>query len=254
MKDDFEERNREFVRRMAGDEELRGLTHEWFTAATRYEYSYHFTWLGRPIIQFPQDIVATQEIIWRVRPDLIVETGIARGGSLVFSASMLELLGGDRLVVGIDVDIREHNRVEIERHPLARRIRMIEGSSVDEEVVRRAAAYAEGRQTVLVMLDSNHTHEHVLRELELYSPLVTAGSYLIVYDTVVERMPEDMYPNRPWGRGDNPLTAVREFLARDGCFEVDREVEEKLLITVAPGGYLRRVRNKDQAGAAPRQG
>jgi cephalosporin hydroxylase len=239
--EDFKKRNRDFVERMAADEEMRGLTRGWLEAATRHEYSYHFTWLGRPIIQFPQDIVATQEIIWRVQPDLIIETGIARGGSLVFSASILELLGGDRLVVGIDVDIREHNRVEIERHPLSRRIKMIQGSSVDESVVREVAAHAAGRQTVLVMLDSNHTHEHVLRELELYSPLVTPGSYLIVYDTVVEQMPEGMYPNRPWGRGDNPLTAVREFLSRNPDFEVDREVEERLLITVAPGGYLRRV-------------
>ena len=240
--EEFERRNREVVGRMAADAGLRGQTREWLAAATRYEYSYHFTWLGRPIIQFPQDIVATQEIIWRVRPDLIVETGIARGGSLIFSASMLELLGGDGLVVGVDVDIREHNRAEIERHPLARRIKMIQGSSVDESVVRRVADYAEGRRTVLVMLDSNHTHEHVLRELELYSPLVTPGSYLIVYDTLIEEMPEDMYPNRPWGRGDNPLTAVREFLSRGSDFEVDGEVEERLLITVAPGGYLRRRR------------
>ena len=240
--EEFERRNREVVGRMAADEEMRGQTREWMAAATRYEYSYHFTWLGRPIIQFPQDIIATQEIIWRVRPDLIVETGIARGGSLIFSASMLELLGGDGLVVGVDVDIREHNRVEIERHPLAGRIEMVQGSSVDESVVRRVADYAEGRGTVLVMLDSNHTHEHVLRELELYSPLVTPGSYLIVYDTLIEQMPEDMYPERPWGRGDNPLTAVREFLSRNADFEVDREVEDKLLITVAPGGYLRRVK------------
>ena len=240
--EEFNRRNREVIGRMAADEEMRWQTREWMASATRYEYSYHFTWLGRPIIQFPQDIVATQEIIWRVRPDLIIETGIARGGSLIFSASMLELLGGDGLVVGVDVDIREHNRVEIERHPLARRIKMVQGSSVDESVVRRVAAYAEGRPTVLVMLDSNHTHEHVLRELELYSPLVTPGSYLIVYDTLIEQMPEDMYPERPWGRGDNPLTAVREFLSGNADFEVDREVEEKLLVTVAPGGYLRRVK------------
>jgi cephalosporin hydroxylase len=240
--EEFNRRNREVIGRMAADEEMRWQTREWMASATRYEYSYHFTWLGRPIIQFPQDIVATQEIIWRVRPDLIIETGIARGGSLIFSASMLELLGGDGLVVGVDVDIREHNRVEIERHPLAGRIEMVQGSSVDESVVRRVAAYAEGRPTVLVMLDSNHTHEHVRRELELYSPLVTPGSYLIVYDTLIEQMPEDMYPERPWGRGDNPLTAVREFLSGHADFEVDRAVEDKLLVTVAPGGYLRRVK------------
>ena len=238
--EEFNERNRAFVTRMGEDERLGELTQEWLTATTRYEYSYHFTWLGRPIIQFPQDIVATQEIIWRVRPDLIIETGIARGGSLIFSASLLELLGGDGLVVGVDLDIREHNRVEIEHHPLAKRIRMIQGSSVDESVVHQVQAYAEGRSTVLVMLDSNHTHEHVLRELQLYAPFVTPGSYLIVYDTIVEQMPDDMYPNRPWRRGDNPLTAVKEFLAQNADFEVDHEVEKKLLITVAPGGYLRR--------------
>lgn len=241
--EEFNERNRAFVTRMSEDERLGELTQEWLTATTRYEYSYHFTWLGRPIIQFPQDIVATQEIIWRVRPDLIIETGIARGGSLIFSASLLELLGGDGLVVGVDVDIREHNRVEIERHPLAKRIRMVQGSSVDESVVRQVQSYAEGRSTVLVMLDSNHTHDHVLRELQLYASFVTPGSYLIVYDTIVEQMPDDMYANRPWRRGDNPLTAVKEFLAQNADFEVDREVEKKLLITVAPGGYLRRIKH-----------
>ena len=239
---EFDERNRTFVRRMAGDERLRDLTKEWLHTATRHEYSYHFTWLGRPIIQFPQDIVATQEIIWRVRPDLIIETGIARGGSLIFSASLLELLGGDGLVVGVDVDIREHNRVEIEHHPLAKRITMIQGSSVDDSAVRQVQSYVAGRSTVLVMLDSNHTHEHVLRELNLYSPFVTPGSYLIVYDTLIEHMPDDMYPDRPWRRGDNPLTAVKEFLAQNSDFEVDHEVEQKLLITVAPGGYLRRIK------------
>jgi cephalosporin hydroxylase len=184
-----------------------------------------------------------QELIWEVRPDLIIETGIARGGSLVFSASILELAGGDGLVLGVDIDIREHNRVEIERHPMAKRIRMIQGSSVDEGVFREVARHAEGRQRVMVMLDSNHTHEHALRELELYSPLVTKGSYLVVFDTVVEEMPDDLYADRPWGRGDNPLTAVREFLAQNDRFEVAREIEAKLLITVAPGGYLRCVKD-----------
>lgn len=243
MKDDFEERNRSFVGRMAGDESLRALTREWFTAATRYEYSYHFTWLGRPIIQFPQDIVALQEIIWRVRPDLIVETGVARGGSLIFSASMLEILGGDRTVVGVDIDIREHNRAAIENHAMFKRIRLVQGSSVDAEVFDKVKALAEGKQRVLVLLDSNHTHEHVLRELELYSPLVTKDSYLVVFDTIIEDMPEDFYPDRPWGRGNNPKTAVWEFLRGNERFEIDREFESKLLITVAPDGYLRCVRD-----------
>ncbi len=241
--EEFDERNRLFVERMGADESLRRLTREWFAAVSKFEYSYHFTWLGRPIIQFPQDMVAVQEIIWRVKPDLIIETGIARGGSLIFSASMLELLGGDGLVVGVDIDIREHNRVEVEQHPLAKRIRMVQGSSVAAETLAAVMQYAAGKQRVLVMLDSNHTHEHVLRELELYSPLVKEGSYLVVFDTIIGEMPEDFSRERPWGPDDNPLTAAREFLRKNDRFEVDREFDHKLLITVAPSGYLRCVKD-----------
>jgi cephalosporin hydroxylase len=241
--DEFEQRNRSFVEQMGADESLRKLTREWFAAVSKHEYSYHFTWLGRPIIQFPQDMIAVQEIIWKVRPDLIIETGIARGGSLIFSASVLELLGGDGLVVGVDIDIREHNRVEVERHPMAKRIRMIQGSSVAEDTFAEVRRHAEGKRRVLVMLDSNHTHEHVLRELELYSPLVRADSYLVVFDTIIGEMPADFSQDRPWGPDDNPLTAVQEFLRKNNRFEVDREFDNKLLITVAPGGYLRCVKD-----------
>lgn len=241
--DDFEQRNREFIERMGADEQLRGLTRQWFTASSQYEYSYHFKWLGRPIIQFPQDIIALQEIIWEVRPRLIIETGIAHGGSLIFSASMLELIGGDGRVIGVDIDIREHNRIEIERHPLARRITMIQGSSIDEDVAGRVAHEARGDGPVLVILDSNHTHDHVLRELEIYSQFVTRGSYLIVFDTVIQEMPADFFPDRPWGPDSNPKTAVSEFLKRNDRFEVDHQLEAKLQITVAPGGYLRCIKD-----------
>jgi cephalosporin hydroxylase len=241
--DDFNERNRAFVERMGGDETVRHASREWFRATYKHEYSYHFTWLGRPIIQYPQDVLAVQEIIWRVRPDLVVETGIARGGSLILSASLLELLGGDGLVLGVDIDIREHNRAEIERHPLSKRIKMIQGSSVSSETFKEVERLCEGRGRVLVMLDSNHTHEHVAKELELYSTLVREGSYLIVFDTVVEELPAEFSTERPWGPGDNPLTAVREFLARNDRFEVDEEMQNKLLITAAPEGYLRCVKD-----------
>lgn len=240
---EFEDRNREVIGRMSLDAAMRELSRAWFDAASRHEYSYHFTWLGRPIIQFPQDIVALQEILWRSRPDLVVETGIAHGGSLILSASILQLLGGDGRVVGVDVEIRPHNRVEIESHPLASRITMIEGSSVDPAVVARVSGLAKACGRVLVILDSNHTHEHVLRELELYAPLVTKGSYLLVFDTVIEEMPAEAFPNRPWSRGNNPGTALHEFLAGTDRFEVDREIQDKLLITVAPGGYLRCVKD-----------
>ncbi len=203
------------------------------------KYSYNFTWLGRPIIQYPQDIIAMQEIIWQVKPNLIIETGIAHGGGLIFYASMLELLGGDGQVLGIDIDIREHNRVEIERHPMFKRITMIEGSSIDEDVVQKVRDFAKDKKRVLVALDSMHTHEHVLKELELYSLLVTKGSYLVVFDTIIEDMPDGFFPDRPWGKGNNPKTAVWEFMKNNDRFEIDKEIENKLLITVAPDGYLR---------------
>ncbi len=236
---EFERRNAEKIRALGADKSLRDASLQWIVNSSRHEYSYHFSWLGRPIIQYPQDIVALQEIIWQVKPDLVFETGIARGGSLIFSASLLELVGGDGLVLGVDVDIREQNLVEIKKHPLAKRIKMIQGSSVDEAVAQQVYEIARGRKQVLVVLDSNHTHDHVLKELELYSRLVTKGSYLVVFDTVVEDMPADFFTDRPWSKGNNPKTAVVEFLKTNRRFEIDREIESKLLITVAPGGYLK---------------
>lgn len=215
------------------------LSFDWFLASARARYSYQFTWLGIPIIQYPQDIVAVQELIWSVKPDLVIETGIAHGGSLILSASILELLGGDGRVVGVDIDIREHNRVAIEAHPMFRRIEMIEGSSIDPGIVARIRSLAEDRERVMVFLDSNHTHDHVLAELEAYQALVTPGSYLVVFDTVVEDMPEEFYPDRPWGPGDNPKTAVHQFLAGNDRFEIDTGLEQRLGITVAPDGYLK---------------
>lgn len=240
---EFEKRNRKYVRKMVADGSLQNLTRRWFEKTSKYEYSYHFTWLGRPIIQFPQDIIAMQEIIWRVKPNLIIETGIAHGGSLIFYASMLELLGGDGQVLGIDIDIREHNRVEIEKHPMFKRITMIQVSSVDESAVQQVYDFAKDKKQVLVALDSNHTHEHVLRELQLYSPLVTKGSYLVVFDTGIEDAPDDLFPDRPWGKGNNPKTAVWEFLKTNERFEIDKEIENKLLITVAPDGYLKCIKD-----------
>ncbi|MCL0062410.1 cephalosporin hydroxylase family protein [Thermodesulfovibrionales bacterium] len=239
---EFEKRKRIAIENMTNDRNLWSLTNHWFIESCRHKYSYNFTWLGRPIIQFPQDIIAMQEIIWQVKPNLIIETGIAHGGSLIFYASMLELLGGNGVVVGIDIDIRQHNRVEIEKHPMFKRITMIQGSSIDEEVVKQVYELAKGKKQILVTLDSNHTHSHVLRELQLYSPLVTKDSYLVVFDTIIEDMPEDFFPDRPWGKGNNPRTAVWEFLKTNDRFEIDKEIDNKLLITVAPDGYLKCVK------------
>jgi cephalosporin hydroxylase len=239
----FNERNQQFIQKMGDDAGLATLTKTWFSASSKYEYSYHFTWMGRPIIQFPQDILAMQEIIWRVKPELIIETGIAHGGSLIFYASMLELLGGEGKILGIDIDIREHNRVEIETHPMFKRITMLEGSSIDEAIAAKVYAEAEGKHSVLVVLDSNHTQAHVRQELELYARLVTKDSYLVVFDTIVEDMPDDFVQDRPWGKGNNPKTAVLEFLKTTDRFAIDKTIQDKLLITVAPDGYLKCIKD-----------
>jgi len=243
MTDTFEQEKQESIRLLGESDQLIVASRKWVEDVARLNYSYNFTWLGRPIIQFPQDIIAIQEIVWRVQPDLIIETGVARGGSLMLYASLLELIGGTGQVLGIDIDIRQHNRVAIENHPLAHRIALMQGSSIDEQLIESVRDFARGKERVMVALDSNHTHEHVARELALYAPLVTRGSYLVVFDTLIEDMPEDYFPDRPWGKGNNPKTAVREFLMTNDRFVIDDEYNSKLLITVAPEGYLRCVRD-----------
>jgi cephalosporin hydroxylase len=231
------------IESMHRDLNIQRIAREFLIQTAGYHYSYHFCWLGRPIIQMPQDIMAMQEIIWRVKPDLIIETGIAHGGSLIFYASMLELIGEAGRVIGIDVDIRAHNRSEIENHPMAKRISMIQGSSTDLAVIQQVRGLADGCRRILVALDSNHSHDHVRTELELYSPLVTKDSYLVVFDTAVEDMPDNFFPDRPWRKGNSPKTAVWEFLKTTDRFVADKEIENKLLITVAPDGYLRCVKD-----------
>lgn len=228
----------------------------WLNCVNRLKYSYHFESLGRPIIQYPQDMVAMQELIWEIRPDLIIETGIAHGGSLIMSASMLALLDlceaieagatldprqSKRRVLGVDIDIRAHNRAAIEAHPMASRIQMIQGSSIAPEIIAQVRAVAANHSRVLVCLDSNHTHDHVLAELEAYAPLVSTGSYCVVFDTIIEDMPADMFPDRPWVPGNNPKTAVWEYLENHPEFQIDKSIQHKLLITVAPDGYLKRI-------------
>lgn len=227
----------------ATNNELQIAAKEFNTASNKAQYSYNFKWMGRPIIQYPQDILAMQEIIWEVKPDLIIETGIAHGGSLIYYASLLELIGHGE-VLGIDIDIREHNRAEIEKHPMIKRIKMIEGSSIDENTVNQVRENAAGKEKVLVVLDSNHTCEHVLQELNYYAPLVSVGSYIVVFDTIVENLPDNYIPGfvRPWGIGNNPMTAVDIFLESNHDFTIDSEVDNKILISVAPRGYLKRVR------------
>lgn len=241
----FKEEVHSRIDRLAENEDLQGVAHDFLVASVKPKYSYNFSWMGRPIIQYPQDMIAMQEIIWEVKPDLIIETGIAHGGSLIFSASMLELVsactGSDGEVLGIDIDIRSHNRKAIEEHPMYKRISMIEGSSISEEIIAQVTSKVEGKERILVCLDSNHTHDHVLAELEAYAPLTSVGSYCVVFDTLIEDMTADSYPDRPWGPGNNPKTAVWEFLKSHPEFEIDKSIQDKLLITVAPDGFLKRL-------------
>ena len=228
------------IKKLSQNKKLKKLALKFFIDSWEYKYSYNFEWLDRPIIQYPGDMFAMQEIIWEVKPDLIIETGIAHGGGLIFYASMLELIG-DGEVLGIDIDIKRHNRKEIEKHKMFKRIKMIEGSSTDEKVIKEVEKIVKKHKKVLVCLDSLHTHNHVLRELELYSKFVSKGSYLVVFDTIIEYMPKKSFKDRPWDRGNNPATAVKTFLKKNNNFIINKEIENKLLITSAPGGFLKRI-------------
>lgn len=242
----FHREQEENIRAMTQDKNTKRIGRLFMDHMTDYKYGYYFTWMGRPIIQHPQDIVALQEVIMEVQPDLIIETGIAHGGSLILSASMLELLdiaapldNMKREVVGIDIEIRPHNRAAIEAHPMYRKITMLEGSSTDAEIAAAVREIARQHKTIMVLLDSCHTAEHVLREMELYGPLVSVHSYLVVYDTLVE-FEDKPHTDRPWGKGNSPYTAVQEFLQTHDEFTVDEAIEQKIVVTSCPGGWLRR--------------
>ena len=245
------------VKSYKDEEEMRKAAADFMLSSTKPKYCYNFSWQSRPIIQYPQDMVAMQEIIWKVKPDLIIEMGIAHGGSLIYNASILAMLDmceaikehriidpkiSERKILGVDIDIREHNKTEIEKHPMSSRIEMIEGSSISPEIIEKVKDYAKDYKCILVCLDSNHTHEHVLAELEAYAPLTSVGSYCVVFDTIIEDLPKNAYPDRPWGPGDNPKTAVYDYLKNHPDFEIDKNIFEKLLISVCPDGFLKKLR------------
>jgi cephalosporin hydroxylase len=237
----FEQEKKQRIKEYEKDGEYQELSQQWVKKAFDKKYMYNFSWMGRPIIQTPIDMLAMQEIIWEVKPDLILETGIAHGGSLIYHASLLELMGHGE-VVGIDIDIRQHNRQAIEEHPMFKRITLLEGSSLSDVIAQQVYDLCKNKKKILVVLDSNHTHEHVIKELQLYAHLTTVNSYCVVFDTIVEDLPKDYFENRPWNKGDNPKTAVWEFLKSHDEFEIDKQMQNKLLITVAPDGFLKRVK------------
>ncbi|MBF0232707.1 MAG: cephalosporin hydroxylase family protein [Desulfamplus sp.] len=239
---EFLEERRKSILNMGKDKEFRDMSLDWILKSNEHKYGYNFTWMGRPIIQFPNDMFLIQELIWQIKPDLIIETGIAHGGSIIFSASMLELVGGNGIVVGIDIDIRKHNRVEIEKHPMMKRIIMIEGSSTDEAIINQVYEIAKDKKSIMVILDSSHTHEHVLGEINAYGKLVSVGSYMVVFDTCIEFFPKGYCSDRPWDVGNNPMTAIQEYLKNNDLFIRDDLVNSKAVITAAPNGYLRKIK------------
>ena len=240
--EEFKKERADAKEAMANDTELKKKSVDWMLHADKYKYTYNFTWMGRPIIKYPQDMAIMQELIWDVKPDLIIETGIAHGGSIIFSSSMMELLGNGGKVIAVDIDIRKHNRDEIEKHPMMKNITMLEGSSIDEKIVQQIADYAKRFKKVMVVLDSNHSHEHVYRELQMYTPLVSLGSYILLPDTFVEFFPKGYVTDRPWDVGNNPYTAMEAFLKTTNEFIKDESITNKLLITEAlGGGYLKRI-------------
>ena len=240
--EEFEQRNKKFINSMNKNKSLLKKSKDWIDNVFDYEYVYHFRWLGRPIIQFPQDMVAVQELIWKIKPDFIIESGIARGGSLIFYASILELLNHGK-IIGVDIDIRKHNRIEIENHTLFKRIKLIEGSSIDDSVIHKIKKIIKDKKKIMILLDSHHTEQHVLEELEKYSPFVRSGSYIVVFDTIIEDMKKHHSKNRPWNHGNNPKTAVSKFLKKNKRFKIDKEIQKKLLITSCPDGYLKCIKN-----------
>jgi cephalosporin hydroxylase len=265
---DHTERVARNIQRIADDNDFLSLSASWVQESILHEYAQSFSWMGRPIMQIPQDIYAIQELIWHVRPDLIIETGVAHGGSLILSASLLALLDysdaasnrssllpnqSKRRVVGVDIDIRPHNRSAIEEHPMSHLITLIQGSSIDLGVVQEVKRIASYHDRVMVFLDSNHIHDHVLAELMAYAPLTSKGSYCVVWDTGIEDLPANFYEDRPWGKGNNPKTAVFEYLRlisesdylgtdnQPLLFEIDKSIEHKIVLTASQDGFLKRV-------------
>ncbi len=220
------------------------IAEQWVKVGWNQRYSYTFSWFGRPIIQLPEDMVRTQEVIHRVQPDVILETGVAHGGSLIFYASLCKALGKGR-VIGIDIEIRPHNRQAIEGHPLASFITLIEGSSTAPETVSRAKSLIKPGEKVLVLLDSNHTRQHVLDELAAYHDLVTPGSYLVATDGIMKDLSDVPRGQADWVR-DNPTQAAIEFAARHPEFVIEQPAwpfnESGLTrnLTHWPGAWLRR--------------
>jgi cephalosporin hydroxylase len=237
----FEQNKRAHATALGQDQQLFAAATELLTAADKYGYAYLWSWLGVPIIQLPADVMATQEVIWATKPDIIIETGVARGGSVLFMASLLELIGKGK-VIGVDIDIRAHNRDSIERHPMSKRVLLIEGPSTAPSVMAQVRQEIPANAAVMAILDSDHSRAHVLDELRHYGPLVTPGCYLIVADTRLGHLDASQTPqkrSKVWLKGNEPLSALQDYLHETERFEIDPVINGKLILASSPGGYLR---------------
>lgn len=238
----FQQEREADIEKMGNDAVLRQKSLDWMLHADKYKYTYNYAWMGRPIIKFPNDILIQQEIMWELKPDLVIETGIAHGGSIIFTASMMEMMGIPGEVVGVDIDIRPHNKHAIDNHPMKKRITMYEGSSVEPNIIDKVKNHTIGKRCVMVILDSLHSHNHVYQELCAYAPMTTIGSYCILPDTFIEFFPKGYYSeSRPWDVGDNPYTAMRSFMDQNNSFEIDKSRTNKAMITETIDGYLKRI-------------
>ena len=241
-KDEFIDINLKAADAMSKDQNLQNDAKNVLIKADEHRWIHQGSWLGEPLLNLPQDMVALQDIIWRTKPDFIIEVGVAWGGGILFEAMLLDYIDGKK-VIGLDIFIPSDLRKRIMNHKkLSDRIELVEGDSTSEETIRKVKTILNGSKKVLVILDSYHTHDHVMNELKTFSQFVGKGHYLICGDTIVEHVPIQKHRPRPWGPGNNPGTAVRQFLVENDSFEIDEDLEKKLLLTCHPGGYLKAVK------------
>ncbi len=238
----FNEEKKENIKKAYDNPELHKSALDFITKSDQHNYAYNWTWLDMPIIQMPEDIMLVQEIIWETKPDIIIETGIAWGGSVVLYASILELIGKGQ-VLAIDKVLPQHNIDAIMKYNFSSRIKLFEGSSIDESIVNAIRDIIKPTDKVMVLLDSNHTHAHVYEELKIWESFVTSGQYLVISDTIVEEIPEQTHRSRSWGHGDNPMTALNQFLSENNKFTRENDYNHKAICSFTRNGYLKRICN-----------
>lgn len=235
---EFEDARKQWAENMHQDQSLRNKALDVFIEADRHNWIHQTNWLGEPSLQTPEDLITFQEIIFRTRPDFLVEVGVAWAGSLLFYATIMESIGHGQ-IIGIDIFIPDDLKDRIFSHSISKRIKLIQSSSIEDDSFREISGMIGENKNTMVHLDSDHTEKHVLQELKLYSELVTKGNYLVCGDTIIDFLPEQTHRPREWGKINNPYTALKKFLSSNNRFVVDQSFDMKRLMSNQPGGYLR---------------